>query len=587
MRDVFTCSFASLVPGCILNSGRFASACTIRMARASGHVRTNSVARLLSLVASGFAACGAFVSTANAQWTSDTSVNTPVFVGAGDQNGPLWGKGPVEATGGTSWVVYNDNVAGLSQGYKHAIQLLGPDGAALLSPAAVLSPLRTNTATFLIDFDVNSAGDAIVAYDNNAIYVQKVTNANGVATKNWGGASADGLLIPGSSGALGPQVVALEDGGCVVCWGSGATLNFQRVLSNGTFGPAWQLTEIGRAQLPADMVRSGDGFIMMWVRAEGTNFVTSHKDLKINKWSASGAASWGNGTPLDVYASSATPQRGIQTAYYPKLLSDGNNGAIAAWYDNATTRNAWLQHVDSNGTFRFAANGLAVSTTAVATELRLSASVAFDAISGDYTLAYQTSNANQSQFGLGAQRINSAGSLLWNGGAGVILQPFTGNPSSFVSVDDVQGQSIVTWLQYAGGNGPMGVLSTRLDASGAPTWNPTILEVATNATTKGRQSTINNPAEGWIASAWSDGAFGSQDVKAMRINVDGTLGQGGPTCPACAADFDQDGGVTGGDIAAFFAQYEAGAACADVDLDGGITGGDVAAFFTLFEAGGC
>ena len=60
-----------------------------------------------------------------------------------------------------------------------------------------------------------------------------------------------------------------------------------------------------------------------------------------------------------------------------------------------------------------------------------------------------------------------------------------------------------------------------------------------------------------------------------------------PSCPTCAADYDQDGGVTGGDIGAFFNDFEQGLACADVDEDGGVTGGDVAAFFAVYEAGGC
>lgn len=58
-------------------------------------------------------------------------------------------------------------------------------------------------------------------------------------------------------------------------------------------------------------------------------------------------------------------------------------------------------------------------------------------------------------------------------------------------------------------------------------------------------------------------------------------------CPDCAADFDQDGGVTPSDIGAFFAQYEMGHVCADVDEDGGVTGADIAAFFVVFETGGC
>ncbi len=62
------------------------------------------------------------------------------------------------------------------------------------------------------------------------------------------------------------------------------------------------------------------------------------------------------------------------------------------------------------------------------------------------------------------------------------------------------------------------------------------------------------------------------------------------TCPSpaiCAADYDQDGGVTGADMAAFFADFESGNACADVDQNGGVDGGDIGAFFVLYEAGGC
>lgn len=58
-------------------------------------------------------------------------------------------------------------------------------------------------------------------------------------------------------------------------------------------------------------------------------------------------------------------------------------------------------------------------------------------------------------------------------------------------------------------------------------------------------------------------------------------------CPICEADFDDNGGIDGGDLAAFFIAFEEGALCADVDRNGGVDGGDLATFFTLFEAGGC
>jgi hypothetical protein len=90
--------------------------------------------------------------------------------------------------------------------------------------------------------------------------------------------------------------------------------------------------------------------------------------------------------------------------------------------------------------------------------------------------------------------------------------------------------------------------------------------------------------------------------------IDGNLNQGGPvlgtdgtlvmtstgtlvrayrTVAFCAADFNGDGGIDGGDIEAFFVAWEAGDGAADVNEDGGIDGGDVQEFFTLWEAGGC
>ena len=60
-----------------------------------------------------------------------------------------------------------------------------------------------------------------------------------------------------------------------------------------------------------------------------------------------------------------------------------------------------------------------------------------------------------------------------------------------------------------------------------------------------------------------------------------------PECPSCAADYDNNGGVDGGDLGAFFLDFEAGETCADVDQNGGVDGGDLGYFFTVFEAGGC
>jgi RHS repeat-associated protein len=53
--------------------------------------------------------------------------------------------------------------------------------------------------------------------------------------------------------------------------------------------------------------------------------------------------------------------------------------------------------------------------------------------------------------------------------------------------------------------------------------------------------------------------------------------------PAVCADIDNDGGVNGADVEAFFVAFEAGNPEGDIDLDGGVSGADPEAFFAAFE----
>lgn len=99
--------------------------------------------------------------------------------------------------------------------------------------------------------------------------------------------------------------------------------------------------------------------------------------------------------------------------------------------------------------------------------------------------------------------------------------------------------------------------------------------------------------EGWVLSTVEgvsdDGStivgWGTLNGVTLGFRVSGLIFTN--PCPECAADFDANGGIDGGDLAAFFAEFETGGACADVDQNGGVDGGDLGTFFTLFEAGGC
>ncbi|MBS0197345.1 MAG: hypothetical protein JSR77_11360 [Planctomycetes bacterium] len=58
-------------------------------------------------------------------------------------------------------------------------------------------------------------------------------------------------------------------------------------------------------------------------------------------------------------------------------------------------------------------------------------------------------------------------------------------------------------------------------------------------------------------------------------------------CLDCPADFNQDGGIDGVDVSAFFDRWQIGHCDTDVNSDGGVDGADVSSFFAVWEAGGC
>lgn len=145
------------------------------------------------------------------------------------------------------------------------------------------------------------------------------------------------------------------------------------------------------------------------------------------------------------------------------------------------------------------------------------------------------------------------------------------------------------------------------NAAGSSPNNDTFrVEVSTNnGSTWSAAETVgpsSQNAGGWLYAEWSLSSLSltpTAQVKVRFIAEDAGSGSlveaaiddfaiTGLTCTppeTCIADYDLDGGVTAGDIGAFFTDFEQGLPGADVDLDGGVTGGDIATFFEHYEAG--
>lgn len=152
--------------------------------------------------------------------------------------------------------------------------------------------------------------------------------------------------------------------------------------------------------------------------------------------------------------------------------------------------------------------------------------------------------------------------------------------------------SYYRWYSNSAGSSPNNdIFRIEVSTNNGATW--------TNAETVG--PTTQNGG-GWLYAEWSLSSRGvapTAQVKVRFIAEDAGSGSlveaaiddfaiTGLTCTTaepCLADYDGDGGVTAGDLSAFFVDFELGADDADLDLDGGVTAGDLALFFERFEAG--
>jgi len=105
-------------------------------------------------------------------------------------------------------------------------------------------------------------------------------------------------------------------------------------------------------------------------------------------------------------------------------------------------------------------------------------------------------------------------------------------------------------------------------------------------------NTLIDPSQGtWVIQAGGANGINNkrQIIAAARTGFTGLIGavRLTPLNAHCYADFNQDGGVDGADIEAFFLAWEAGDPSADVNENGGVDGMDVESFFISWQSGGC
>jgi hypothetical protein len=237
---------------------------------------------------------------------------------------------------------------------------------------------------------------------------------------------------------------------------------------------------------------------------------------------------------------------------YPQIVSDGQGGAIVAWYDllnYATTAiGVYAQRLDPRGRRLWPERGVLVSDQGRRSYfLRLVP----DGASGGFLLWSDLISVND--YDLYVQHLDASGAAQWPAG-GVAVCPDPRHQSDGDMVADGSGGAIVAWLD-AGPGFAYGIRAQRIDAGGFPRWgaNGVTLTTVNSATAPH----LAPDGAGGAIVVWADGRFGNgYDLFAQRIGANGAIRWTANGVPVCVAPGSQDGPVlvpdgTGGALVAW------------------------------------
>ncbi len=485
---------------------------------------------------------------ARGQWATDSGSTLSISSLSSEQ---VLAKVVPTADGGC-YISWFDNSAG---GYDVRLQRLDVSGVKQWGTDGILIADREFSSVQDYAVALHASGDAIVAYrDDGAvsgataqISAQRVTPAG---VKVWG---ANGVsLSSGLPGKNQPRLTASADGSIFVGWsfqptGSASQVAVQKLDANGNglWASETVLSEASRSMTLSDLKPGLSGSVIaLWVRAGGTNPITSAKHLYLQNLDSTGAPAWNGGSPVIAFDSSS-----VQNGNFPALVSDGAGGAVIGWYETGGSRNAYIQHVLSDGTLKFAAP--VASTGATPGRIRVGASAAYDAAELSYTLAWpETDEGSQSLNSVVAQKFDSTGTLVWGSTGTELVAPTTAMQPSFVGCHAVQSGAVIAWIETASFQNAR-LVAGRVDLAGSLVWTSELSGISGG---KSRLSCAVS-TQGPIVAAFQSGDAGNYDLYAQNVGIDGVLGPiVGCTSP-CLGDFDCSGGVDLTDLLQFLSAW--------------------------------
>lgn len=251
-------------------------------------------------------------------------------------------------------------------------------------------------------------------------------------------------------------------------------------------------------QLTPEIVADGaGGFVTMWT---DVRHGVANSDLYCRRVSATGDTLW-NPNGLAVCAV-------VGEVRVPTLTPDGQGGFFAAWVDLRSNAGIYAQHIASDGTALWTANGVQVAFGFVST---YGPKICPDGTGGLY-VAWRTGGSG----GTFVQRITAGGTRAWTAfppAEGTLVR--TGDTFPHAAVADGTGGAIIAV------SGAGDIYAQRVNSAGATQWALGGIAVCTATGGQG-QAVMVEDGSGGAEIAWVDLRAGNEDIYAQRISSAGS-----------------------------------------------------------------
>ncbi len=337
-------------------------------------------------------------------------------------------------------------------------------------------------------------------------------------------------------------------GGAIVTWrddrvsASDSNIYAQRISAGGVL--LWTLdgkpicTSDAYQSLPKIVSDGNRGAIITWQDNR-----TGSDDIYAQKIDSRGNIQWiPNGTPI---CNLALHQQ------IPSICSDGEGGAIITWADERDgPPGIYAQRINSSGYTQWLDNGTAICNISY----HALPKIVEDGDGGAIIVWEDNRNGLVAGKDLYAQRINSSGFMLWKDNGVEICTEFEDQYSVDIC-SDKNGGAIFSWLDFR--DSIKDIYTQKINSTGYIKWNNNGTLICSYGNSQYSPRICDDSYEGAII-CWYDNRFGDFDIYAQRINSTGTINwttNGILICNESSTQFypricsDQNGGafITWGD----------------------------------------